>query len=41
MPARTPPTSWIRVAETGPLKGTRPSMPSGTSLEGAEEESWK
>src|SRR5260363_277615 len=32
MLARTPPASWNRIAATPPLYGTRPSMPSGTSL---------
>ena len=32
MPARRPPTSWKTNGASGPLYGTRPSTPSGTSL---------
>ena len=32
IPARSPPTSWYRNGVSGPLYGTRPSTPSGTSL---------
>ena len=32
MPLRKPPTSWSTSAESGPLYGTWPSMPSGTDF---------
>src|ERR1019366_7716408 len=40
MPERTPPVSCVRSVETGPLWGTMPSMPSGTSFRGSSS-SWK
>src|SRR6266550_1544427 len=41
MPLRSPPTIWKITSEAGPLYGTRPSMPSGTSLDGETSPSWK
>src|SRR2546423_1037046 len=32
IPLRSPPTIWNRTSLTGPLYGTRPSIPSGTSF---------
>ena len=37
MPLRSPPAIWKITSDTGPLYGTRPSIPSGTSLGAMEE----
>ena len=41
MPERRPPTSCGTIAESDPLYGTFPSIPSGTSFETSSASSWK
>src|SRR6267142_1625688 len=41
MPLRNPPTIWNSTSLTGPLYGTRPSIPSGTSFFADISPSWK
>src|SRR5204863_391081 len=41
IPLRSPPTIWKRTSLTGPLYGTRPSIPSGTSFFADISPSWK
>ena len=41
IPLLNPPTIWYSTSPTGPLYGTRPSIPSGTSFLGDSSPSWK
>ena len=41
MAARSPPTSWCVTSDSRPRYGTRPSMPSGTSLSSESTSSWR